>query len=53
MKARRRRDLARNKDAEMANAFVHRIDDRLAIGDDFIHVVVQIEQPVLRLLRRP
>ena len=45
-------DAAGNEDAEMTDAFVNRVDDRLPIGPDFIDVGVEIENPVQRLLRR-
>ena len=33
-------------------AVMQRIDDRLPVGDDLAHVVVEVENPVQRLLRR-
>ena len=47
-----RRDLAGDEDAEMPDAVMQRIDDRLPVGDDLAHVVVEVEDPVQRLLRR-
>src|SRR5580704_9039520 len=44
-------DAAGNEDAEMTDAFVNRIDNRLPVGPDFIDVGVEIEDPVQRLLR--
>src|SRR5690242_2563260 len=43
---------ARYKDSQMAGFLVNRIDDRLAIGADFIDVVIQIENPAQCLLGR-
>jgi hypothetical protein len=43
---------ARDEDAEMADALVNGIDDRLLIGPDVIHVGVAFEDPTQRLLRR-
>src|SRR5262249_12050419 len=37
---------------EMADRLVDRIDDRLAIGADFVEIFVEIEDPPQRLLRR-
>ena len=37
------RDLAGDEDAEMADALVQRVDDGLAVGDDLVLVVVEIE----------
>ena len=45
-------DAAGNEDAEMTDAFVNRVDDRLPVGPDLIDVGVEIENPVQRLLRR-
>ena len=33
-------DLAGDEDAEMADALMQRIDDRLAIGDEVVNVIV-------------
>ena len=46
------RDSAGNEDAQMADGFVDRVDDGLAVGADFIDVVIEIENPSERLLRR-
>ena len=46
------RHLAGHEDAQMANALVKAIDDRLAGLDDLILVVIEVEDPVQRLLRR-
>ena len=46
------RDRARNENAQMADALVQRIDDGLAVLDDLVGVVVKIQHPVQRLLRR-
>ncbi len=43
---------AGNEDAEMAYAFVNRVDNRLSVGPDFVDVGIEIEDPVQRLLRR-
>ena len=43
-------DIAGDKDAEMSNRVVQRVNDGLAVGDDFIDVVVEVENPVERLL---
>src|SRR5262249_47442306 len=43
---------AGNEDAEMADALVDRIDDRLPVGADFVDVLVQIENPSESLLGR-
>src|SRR6202790_1550524 len=44
-------EAAGNEDGEMTDAFVNRVDNRLAVGPDFIDVGVEIENPVQRLLR--
>ena len=44
--------LAGDEDAEMPNALVQRVDDRLAVRDHVVVVLVKIENPVQRLLRR-
>src|SRR5690348_14371237 len=36
----------------MADCVVDRIDDRLAIGADFVDILVEIDDPAQRLLRR-
>ena len=46
------RDPAGNEDAQMADFVVDRVDDGLAIGADFIDVLIQIENPSERLLWR-
>src|SRR5262249_51158006 len=46
------RHAARNKNTEMADRLVDRIDDGLAIGADSVEVFVEIEDPSQRLLRR-
>src|SRR5262249_36994459 len=46
------RHAARNKNTEMADRLVDRIDDGLAIGADFVEVFVEIEDPSQRLMRR-
>ena len=40
------RDFARNKDAEVTDAVVQAIDDRLTSFDDLVLVIVEIENPV-------
>ena len=45
-------DLARDEDAKVPDRGVQRIDDRLAVGDDLALVVVEVENPAQRLLRR-
>ena len=45
-------DPARNKDAEVADLLVHRIDDGLAVRADVVDAVVEVEDPAERLLRR-
>ena len=47
-----RRHLAGDEDAEMADALMQAIDDRLAGGDDLVLVIVEVEDPAQRLLRR-
>ena len=46
------RDASGNEDAEMPNGFMDRIDDRLPVGPDVIDAVVEIENPIERLLGR-
>ncbi len=45
-------DLAGDEDAEMPDALVQAVDDRLAGGDDLPLMLVEIENPVQSLLRR-
>src|SRR5208283_524935 len=45
-------DLARDEDAEMPDRVVQRVDDGLTVGHDLVDVVVEVENPVERLLRR-
>ena len=47
-----RSDLARDEDAEMPDRLVQRVDDGLTVGDDLVDVVVEVENPAERLLRR-
>src|SRR5580704_18881244 len=47
-----RRHLARYENTEMADSRMQRIDDRLSPGDDLVDVVVEVENPVERLLGR-
>ena len=47
-----RRHLSRDEDAEMPNALMQAIDDRLAGFDDLVLVIIEVENPVERLLRR-
>ena len=44
--------LAGDENAEMADALVQRINDRLTIRDDLVDAVIQVEDPIERLLRR-
>src|SRR6516165_1711346 len=44
-------DAARDKNAEMADRLVHGVDDGLSIGPNLVNVVIEIENPVQRLLR--
>ena len=46
------RDAGRDEDPEVPDLVVDRVDDGLAMGADFVHVVVEVEDPVERLLRR-
>ena len=46
------RHAARNENPEMANAFVDGINDGLAERPDLVDVVIEVENPVERLLRR-
>src|SRR6516164_116740 len=43
---------ARDEDAEVTDARMQRIDDRLAVFDDLVDIVVEVENPAQRLLRR-
>ena len=45
-------DLAGDEDAQMPDALMHRIDDGLDVLYDLALVVVEIENPTQRLLRR-
>ena len=45
-------DAARDEDAEMADAFVHGIDDGLAAGLDVVVAAIEVDDPPQRLLRR-
>ena len=45
-------DLARHEDAEVANALVQAVDDRLTGRDNLVLVVVEVEDPAQRLLWR-
>ena len=45
-------DATGHENAEMADAFVDRVDNRLPIGPDLVDVGIAIEDPVQRLLRR-
>ena len=47
-----RRDLAGYEDAKMPDRLMQRVDDRLAVRDDLVDVVIEVEDPVERLLRR-
>ena len=44
-------DLAGHEDTKVPDAVVQRVDNRLAVRDDLALVVVEIENPVQRLLR--
>ena len=44
-------DLAGYEDSQMPDAVMHRIDDRLTILDDLTLMVVEIQDPIQRLLR--
>ena len=46
------RDLARDEDAKVPDRLVQRVNDRLTVGDDLADVVIEVENPVQRLLRR-
>ena len=46
------RDPARNKDAKMPDLLVDGVDDGLPVGPDLIDILVEIENPPERLLRR-
>ena len=46
------RYLGRDEDAEMPDRFVERVDDGLTVGADIVDAVVEIQDPVQRLLRR-
>jgi len=41
-----------NENAEMADTFVQRVDDDVAVGFDFLDRVVEVGNPFRRLLRR-
>src|SRR5262249_17320507 len=41
---------ARNKDPQMPDRFMNHVDDRLPIASDLIDVLVEIENPIERLL---
>ena len=41
-----------DENSEMSDGFVDRVDDRLAVGADLVDVLVEIEDPSERLLRR-
>src|SRR5262245_58297556 len=41
-----------NKDAQMANALMDRVDNGLSIGSDLVNILIQIEDPVERLRGR-
>src|SRR5260370_23535237 len=43
---------ARNEDAKVTNARMNRVYDGLAIGGNFVDVLVKVENPSQRLLRR-
>ena len=43
---------ARDKDPEVTDAFVNCIDNSLPVGANFIGVLIDIENPAQRLLRR-
>ena len=43
---------AGDEDPEMSDGFVHGVDDGLAVRPDLVDVVVEVENPVQRLLRR-
>ena len=45
-------DASGDEDPEVADAFVNRVNDRLAVGANFVDVVIEIEDPAQRLLRR-
>ena len=47
-----RRHLAGHENTEVADGGMQRIDDRLSPGDDLVDVVVEVENPVERLLGR-
>jgi hypothetical protein len=47
-----RRDLARDEDAEVPDAVMQRVNDRLPVGDDLAHIVIEVENPVQGLLGR-
>jgi len=43
---------AGHEDSEVTHALMHRVDDRLTIRSHLVDVVVQVEYPIQRLLRR-
>jgi hypothetical protein len=43
---------AGDEDSEVTDGFVDRVDDRLSMLADVVHVVIEIEDPAERLLRR-
>jgi hypothetical protein len=45
------RDLAGNKNAQMPDTLVYRVDNGLTVGDHLILVIVEVEDPVQSLLR--
>src|SRR5262249_31372485 len=45
-------DASGNEDAQVTDALMNGVDDRLAIGSDLVDVLVQVEYPSERLLRR-
>ena len=45
-------DAAGNEDAEMADGFMHGVDDGLPVSPDLVDIGIEIEDPVQGLLRR-
>ena len=45
------RDAGRDEDAEVPDLVVDGVDDGLAVGADVVGVVIEVEDPVERLLR--
>ena len=45
-------DAGRDEDSEMADRFMDRVDDRLPVRTDVVDIVIEIEDPSQRLLRR-